>query len=53
MSRSAQSKDYRACKAWQLDRVPPGKWAVIKDGKVIAWANSLEELRKVMEKKGI
>ncbi len=36
----------------ELDRVPPGKWAAIKDGKVVAWANSLEELRRVMEKKG-
>lgn len=36
----------------ELDRVPPGKWAAIKDGKVVAWANSLEEFRRVMEKKG-
>ncbi len=35
----------------ELDRVPPGKWAAIKDGKVVAWADSLEELRRVMEKK--
>ena len=39
-------------KPGELDRVPPGKWAAIKDGKVVAWANSLEELRRVMEKKG-
>ena len=39
-------------KPGELDRVPPGKWAAIKDGKVVTWANSLEELRKVMEKKG-
>ena len=39
-------------KPGELDRVPPGKWAAIKDGKVVTWANSLEELRRVMEKKG-
>ena len=39
-------------KPGELDKVPPGKWAAIKDGRVIAWANSLEELRRVMEKKG-
>jgi len=39
-------------KPGELDRVPPGKWTAIKDGKVVTWANSLEELRRVMEKKG-
>ena len=32
--------------------MPPGKWAAVKDGRVLAWASSLEELRKIMEEKG-
>ncbi|RLG75261.1 MAG: hypothetical protein DRO12_05745 [Thermoprotei archaeon] len=39
-------------KPGELDKVPPGKWAAIKDGKAVAWPNSLEELRRVMERKG-
>ncbi len=39
-------------KPGELDKVPSGKWAAIKDGKVVAWANSLEELRRVMKEKG-
>ena len=36
----------------ELDKVPPGKWVAVKDGKVVAWANTLKELRERMEEKG-
>ncbi len=36
----------------ELDKVPPGKWAAIKDGEVIAWADTLQKLRNIMERKG-
>ena len=36
----------------ELDKVPPGYWAAIVDGKVVAYARTLEELEKIMEKKG-
>ncbi len=39
-------------KPGELDKVPPGKWAAIKDGKVIAWADTLKELIETMEKMG-
>ncbi len=36
----------------ELDRVPPGYWAAVVNGKVVAWANSLQDLLSMMEKKG-
>lgn len=34
------------------NKVPSGRWAAVKDGIVIAWADTLERLRRVMERKG-
>ncbi len=48
----SEAKVVELVKPGELDRVPPGKWAAIKDGKVVAWAESLEKLRRIMEKKG-
>ncbi|MCS7365467.1 MAG: DUF5678 domain-containing protein [archaeon GB-1867-035] len=36
----------------ELDKVPRGKWAAVRDGVVVAWADTLEKLRKVMKEKG-
>ena len=36
----------------ELDKVPPGYWAAIVDGRVVAWAKTLKELRGVMARKG-
>ncbi len=47
-----ESRAIELVRPGELDKVPPGKWAAIKDGKVIAWANTLKELRKIMEEKG-
>jgi len=36
----------------ELDKVPPGYWAAIMDGCVVAWARTLKELREIMAQKG-
>ena len=36
----------------ELDKVPPSYWAAIVDGRVVAYARTLEELEKIMERKG-
>ncbi|BAN89681.1 DUF5678 domain-containing protein [Aeropyrum camini] len=36
----------------ELDKVQPGYWAAIVDGRVVAWARSLKELREIMAQKG-
>ena len=47
-----ESRAIELVRPGELDKVPPGKWAAIKDGKVIAWANTLKELIEVMERMG-
>lgn len=42
----------KTIKPGELDRVPPGYWAAIVDGRVVAWARTLEELRRTMARKG-
>ena len=39
-------------KPGELDKVPPGYWAAIIDGRVAAWARTLKELREIMTRKG-
>jgi len=39
-------------KPGELDKVPPGYWAAIVDGRVVAWARTLKELREIMTHKG-
>ncbi|MHC1628009.1 MAG: DUF5678 domain-containing protein [Candidatus Nezhaarchaeales archaeon] len=39
-------------KPGELNKVPPGYWAAIIDGRVIAWARTLKELREIMVHKG-
>ena len=36
----------------ELDKVPPGYWAAVVDGGVVAWAKTLKELRELMAEKG-
>lgn len=36
----------------ELDKVPPGYWAAVVDGKVVDWAPTLDELVKRMDAKG-
>ncbi len=49
---STSSKSVKLIKPGELDRVPPGCWAAIIDGKVVAWAESLQKLLSIMESKG-
>ncbi len=39
-------------KPGELDKVPPGYWAAVVEGRVVAWASTLRELREVMERMG-
>ncbi len=52
MSTSTTSKSVKLVKPGELDRVPPGYWAAIIDGKVVAWADDLQKLLSIMEDKG-
>ena len=36
----------------ELDKVPPGHWAAIIEGKVVAHAPTLEELEETMTQRG-
>ena len=36
----------------ELDKVPPGYWAAVVKGRVVAWARTLKELREIMSRKG-
>ncbi len=52
MPASTSGRSVKLVKPGELDRVPPGYWAAIVDGKVIAWAASLNKLLTIMENKG-
>jgi len=39
-------------KPGELDKVPPGYWAAVVGGCVIAWARTLKELREEMSRRG-
>mgnify|MGYP001772986800 FL=1 len=45
-------KAVQPIKPGELDKVPPGYWAAIVDGSVVAWARTLKELREIMARKG-
>ena len=47
-----KDKSIGVIKKGELDRVPEGYWAAIVDGRVVAYARSLEELEKIMRKRG-
>ena len=49
---STGSRSVKLVKPGELDRIPPGYWAAIVDGKVVAWADSLQKLLSIMESKG-
>ncbi len=47
-----QKRAFQPIKPGELDRVPPGYWAAIVDGRVVAWASTLAELREIMTRMG-
>ncbi len=47
-----QKRALQPVKPGELDRVPPGYWAAIVDGRVVAWASNLKELREIMTRMG-
>ncbi|MEB3772626.1 MAG: hypothetical protein GSR82_02975 [Desulfurococcales archaeon] len=53
MPAPASGRSVKIVKPGELDRVPPGYWAAIVDGKVVAWAISLQKLLSIMESKGV
>jgi len=48
----ASGRSVKLVKPGELDRVSPGYWAAIVDGKVVAWASSLQKLLSIMKSKG-
>ena len=52
MSASALKRAVQPIKPGELDRVPPGYWAAIIGGRVVAWDRTLKELREIMARKG-
>lgn len=46
------AKPIVAIRKGELDKVPPGYWAAVVDGRVVAYAKTLRELVKIMEEKG-
>lgn len=52
MTASTAKKSTQLIKPGELDRVPPGYWAAIANGKVIAWTDNLRDLLSIMEEKG-
>ncbi len=52
MSVSTVKKSMQLVEPGELDKVPPGYWAAVVHGKVVAWADSLQDLLLIMEKKG-
>ncbi len=49
---TALKKAVQPIKPGELDKVPPGYWAAVVDGRVVAWAKTLKELREIMARKG-
>ena len=45
-------KAVQPIKPGELDKVPPGYWAAVVDGCVVAWARTLKELCEIMARKG-
>ena len=48
MVTAALKKALQPIKPGELDKVPPGCWAAIVDGHVVAWARTLKDLREIM-----
>jgi hypothetical protein len=49
---TALKKAVQPIRPGELDKVPPGYWAAIVNGRVVAWARTLKELREIMAQKG-
>ncbi len=45
-------KAVQPIKPGELDKVPLGYWAAVVDGRVVAWARTLKELREIMAQRG-
>ncbi|MCE4600212.1 MAG: DUF5678 domain-containing protein [Desulfurococcales archaeon] len=52
MATTGLKKALQPIKPGELDKVPPGYWAAIVDGRVVAWASTLKELREIMARMG-
>ncbi|MEB3780461.1 MAG: DUF5678 domain-containing protein [Desulfurococcales archaeon] len=52
MSTTGLKRALQPIKPGELDKVPPGYWAAIVDGRVVAWASTLKELREIMARMG-
>ena len=52
MVTAALKRATQPIKPGELDKVPPGYWAAVVDGRVVAWAQTLKELREIMARKG-
>ncbi len=49
----SETEPVELIKPGELDKVPPSKWVAIVDGRVVAWADTLKELHKIMEEEWI
>ena len=52
MATTGLKRALQPIKPGELDRVPPGYWAAIVEGRVVAWASTLKELREIMTRMG-
>ena len=52
MATTGLKRALQPIKPGELDKVPPGYWAAVVDGRVVAWASTLKELREVMARMG-
>lgn len=52
MTGSVSRQAIQPIRPGELDKVPPGYWAAVVDGYVVAWARTLRELREIMAQKG-
>lgn len=52
MPASTTKESIQLIKPGELDKVPPGYWAAVVNGKVVSWADNLRDLLSIMEEKG-
>jgi len=52
LSSESLKKAMQPIKPGELDKVPPGYWAAVVDGRVVAWARTLKELCEEMARRG-
>jgi len=52
VSTAKKRRSMQLVKPGELDKVPPGYWAAVVNGKVVVWADNLWDLLSIMEKRG-